>query len=372
MSSAEPSFVPISVVRLPHTAERAVVDVLRSGRLAQGEQVAAFEEEFAALHGVPHAVAVNSGTAALVGALSALGIGPGDEVLTTPFSFVATVNAILAVGARPCFVDIGDSDFGLDPAAVEAAITPATAAILVVHLFGQCADMRSLTAVAQRHGLAVVEDAAQAHGARFGRTSAGAFGVGCFSFYGTKNLTTGEGGMVTTRDSALADRLRLLRNHGMASRYEYVRAGHNWRLTDLAAAIGRAQLPHYDDVVARRTANAAALTAGLDDLDELLLPVEQPGRRHVWHQYTVQVRDGWRDELATGLAGRGVGSAVHYPTVLADLDHVAGVARGADAVPTSRRCAQSVLSIPVHHHLSEPDIERIVWATRDALRPNHR
>lgn len=360
------------MVRLPHIAERAMVDVLRSGRLAQGEQVAAFEAEFAALHGVPHAVAVNSGTAALVGALSALGIGPGDEVLTTPFSFVATVNAILEVGARPRFVDIDDRDFALDPAAVEAAITPATAAILVVHLFGQCADMGSLTAVAARHGLALVEDAAQAHGARFGVASAGAFGVGCFSFYATKNLTTGEGGMVTTHDVGLAERLRLLRNHGMASRYEYVRAGHNWRMTDLAAAIGRAQLPDYDDVVARRTANAVALTEGLRDLDELLLPAEQPGRRHVWHQYTVRVRGGRRDALAAGLADRGIGSAVHYPAVLADLTHVAGVARGGDAIPTARRCAESVVSIPVHHHLTAGEIERIVWATRDALRGSSR
>jgi dTDP-4-amino-4,6-dideoxygalactose transaminase len=359
-------------VQLPSGTDQAVLDVLRSGLLAQGEQVAAFEQEFAALHGVAHAVAVCNGTTALVAALTALGIGPGDEVITTPFSFVATVNAVLAVGARPRFADIRVDDFGLDPAAVEAAITPATAAILVVHLFGQCADMGALGDIATRHGLALVEDAAQAHGASFAGRHAGTFGVGCFSFYGTKNLTTGEGGMVTVPDLASAERLRRLRNHGMVARYEYTAMGHNWRMTEMAAAIGRVQLPGYEAVVARRSRNAARLTTGLAGLDQVVTPVELPGRRHVWHQYTVRLTGAKRDEVVGRLATHGVGSAVHYPQVLCDLAHVdAGTGR-APEVPTARAMASSVLSVPVHHHLTDAEVERVVWASRDALRPSRR
>jgi perosamine synthetase len=234
--------IPISAVCLGPEVEQSVLDVLRSGQLTQGARVAAFERAFAEFCGVPHAVAVNNGTTALTAALEGLGIGPGDEVLTSPLTFVATVNAVLSTGARVRFADVRAQDFTLDPEAVQDALTARTSVLMPVHLFGQTADMDALVDVAATRQMHLVEDAAQAHGARFRQRAAGAFGVGCFSFYATKNLTTGEGGMVTTRDTDLADRLRLIRNHGMRTRYEYEVVGHNYRMTDLAAAVGIPQL----------------------------------------------------------------------------------------------------------------------------------
>ena len=363
--------IAISAVQLGPDVERSVLDVLRSGHLAQGERVAAFERAFADFCGVPHAVAVNNGTTALTAALEGLGIGPGDEVLTSPLTFVATVNAVLSTGARVCFADIGVGDFALAPDAVEDALTERTSVLMPVHLFGQTADMGALVDVATTHGMHLVEDAAQAHGARFRQRAAGAFGVGCFSFYATKNLTTGEGGMVTTRDAALAERLRLIRNHGMRARYEYEVVGHNYRMTDLAAAVGLPQLARYPEQVERRRRNAARLVERLDGLPGLVVPRVMAGRDHVWHQFTVLVTEEarvGRSELAAALSERGVGSGIYYPKLVPEYPCYAEhplVVRG--ETPVAARVARQCLSLPVHGGLLPDDVDRVADVVREIM-----
>jgi len=248
--------IPITVVSVGPEEEKLVLEVLRSGHLAQGPVVEEFESRFAAAHDVGHAVAVNNGTSALVATLEALGIGPGDEVITSPFTFGATLNAILESGATARFADI-DENCCLDPDATEHLIGPRTRVIMPVHLYGLPADMPRFERLAAEHGLGLVEDAAQAHGARVGGRAVGSFGIGCFSFYATKNITSGEGGMVTTNDEEVADRLRVLRNQGMRARYQYELAGHNYRLTDLQAAIALPHLLRLGAVNDSRRANAA-------------------------------------------------------------------------------------------------------------------
>lgn len=363
--------IPISSVALGPEIETSVLEALRSGQIAQGAKVAEFERGFADLCGVPHAVAVNNGSTALTAALHGLGVGPDDEVLTSPFTFIATVNAILATGARVRFADIHSGDFNVDPAAVASAVTARTTVLMPVHLFGQTADMDPLLALAAERGLKVVEDAAQAHGATYGGRAAGAFGVGCFSFYATKNITTGEGGMITTADDALADRLRVIRNQGMRARYEYELVGHNYRLTDLAAAVGLPQLATYPQQVARRRANAERLGALLADVPGLVLPGVLPRRTHVWHQYTVLVTDEARvrrDEVVGALAERGVGSGVYYPKLAFDYEAYREhpLVEPADA-PVAARVARQCLSLPVHARLSADDVERVAAAVRDVL-----
>ena len=363
--------IPISVVDLPPETEALVLEVVRSGRLAQGPMVERLEGAVAELCGVPHAVAVSNGTVSLVAALEALDIGPGDEVVTSPFTFVATLNAILERGATATFADITADDLCIDPAAADAAVGSATRALMPVHLYGQAADMAPLMATAERHGLAVVEDAAQAHGATDDGQPVGSFGVGSFSFYATKNLTTGEGGMVTTSDDAVADRLRLLRNQGMRARYQYELAGHNLRMTELQAAVGLPQLERYPAAVAARRANAAALTEGLDGIEGLVTPSVREGATHVWHQYTVRITDAaslGRDEVVEALGERGVGAGIYYPRLVFDYDCYRdhpGV-RTAD-VPEAARAAAEVVSLPVHPGLSEADRDQIVTTVREVL-----
>ncbi|MEX1105601.1 MAG: DegT/DnrJ/EryC1/StrS family aminotransferase [Ilumatobacteraceae bacterium] len=363
--------IPISTVQLGPEVEAAVLEVLRSGIIAQGPKVAALEAAFAALCQVPHAVAVNNGTTALVAAFEALGVQAGDEVVTSPFTFVATVNAALEAGATVRFADIRDDDFCLDATTVEPALTNRTTVLAPVHLYGQCADMEPIAALAQAHGLAIVEDAAQAHGATFGGRPAGSWGVATFSFYATKNIATGEGGMVTTADDAVADRLRVLRNQGMRQRYVYEIAGHNWRMTDLQAALALPQMATYDAAVAARRANASTLSAGLADVPGLTVPSELPGRGHVWHQYTVRVGPDAaisRDALIDALTADGIGCGIYYPRVIGDYDcyrvHPRVIA--ADT-PVARRVATEVVSLPVHPYLTAPQLDQIVDAVRRAL-----
>jgi perosamine synthetase len=362
--------IPITVVDVSD-AEPLVSEVLRSGAIAQGPMVKRFEDGFAKVAGVEHAVAVNSGTTALVASIQVLGLQPGDEVITSPFTFVATLNAILEAGATARFADIRTDDFCVDPDAVAAAITPRTKAIMPVHLYGQMADMGRLAPLAKEHGLAVVEDAAQAVGATADGHPAGSYGLGCFSLYATKNITTAEGGVITTDDDELADRLRVLRNQGMRARYQYEVAGHNYRMTDLHAAVGIPQLEKLPEITERRQRNAEALSKGLAGVPGLRVPEVLPGRTHVWHQYTVQVTEDaalTRDELSAKLIERGVGNGIYYPKVAFDYDcyrDLPGVI--ASDVPVATRIAQQALSLPVHPKLTDAETETVVATVRDLL-----
>ncbi|MGI8682210.1 MAG: DegT/DnrJ/EryC1/StrS family aminotransferase [Mycobacteriales bacterium] len=363
--------IPVSAVDVSG-AEGLVLEVLASGMLAQGPKVRRFEEEFAELTGVRHGVAVNNGTTALVAALQVLDLRPGDEVVTSPFTFVATLNAILEAGATAVFADIREEDFCVDPNAVEAAVGPRTRVLMPVHLYGQCADMAAVTAIAQRHGLHVVEDAAQAHAATVCGRRAGSFGLGCFSFYGTKNVTTGEGGMITTDDDSLADRLRVLRNQGMRERYVYEVAGHNYRMTELQAAIALPQLARLEQTTARRRANAARLIEALSGIAGLRVPGQLPGRGHVWHQFTVLVTEEspvTRDEFAERLRKRGVGCGIYYPRVVFDYDCYRDSPRvRASDVPVATAAAARAVSLPVHPRLTEDDLGTVIDVVREVLK----
>ena len=355
--------IPISRPDLGPAEEQAVIEVLRSGLLAMGHRTQEFEEAWAAYCGVRHAVFLTNGTVALEAVLRALGIGPGDEVVTVSFTFNATVSAILLVGARPVFVDIRADDFCMDPDRVAAAITPRTKAILPVHLYGLMADMDPLVEIAERHDLAIVEDAAQAHGATYNGRRAGQFGPAMFSLYATKNLMTGEGGFATTDDDALADGIRLYRNHGMRVRYHHESLGTNLKPTDIAAALGLAQLALLDERTARRRRNAARLTDGLQGY---LTPRVPEGRGHAWHQYTMRF-PGERKQVADGLTERGIGTLVYYPVPVHRQDYLQAFVPGAAELdlPVTNRLADEVLSIPVRPNLEEPELEAVIDAVRE-------
>jgi dTDP-4-amino-4,6-dideoxygalactose transaminase len=363
--------INISEVRLGADEEALLLEVVRSGRLAQGPMVEHLEGQFADAHQAEFAVAVSNGTVALVAAMLALELEPGDEVITSPFSFIATLNSILEAGATARFADVGE-DFCLDPASVEDLIGPRTKAILPVHLYGLPADMDALSEIARRHGLAIIEDAAQAHGAKVGDRPVGTYGMACFSLYATKNITSGEGGIITTNDASLADLLRVLRNQGMRARYEYVVAGHNYRMTELQAAIAIPQLRRLNQITTRRRDNAARLTQGLTGIAGLRLPVEPKGRTHVYHQYTVRLGQDAacdRDQLAKRLAEAGVGSGIYYPKLMHDYDSYSNhplVVR--DSTPLAASIATEVLSLPVHQHLSDEDLDAVAEAVTAALR----
>jgi perosamine synthetase len=355
--------IPISRVDFGPEEEASVLEVLRSGMIAQGPKVAEFESAFAEAFGATHAVAVNNGTTALIAAMEVLDLGPGDEVITTPFTFVATVNAVLSTGASVRFADIRTDDFNIDPASVEALVTDRTKAIVPVHLYGQMADMAPIMAIAERHGLAVVEDSAQSHGAMYDGRFAGTFGIGTFSFYATKNIATGEGGMITTSDDAVADKLRVLRNQGMRARYQYEFPGNNYRLTDLQAAVGVPQLARYEGIVEARQRNAAALTSRLEGVHGIVPPRQLEGRRHVWHQYTIRVTEDagiTRDQLSAQLVEDGVGSGVYYPALIGDYAAYQGHPQiGTEETPVAAEVVGQVLSLPVHPHVGDDGVALI-------------
>lgn len=363
--------IPITVVEFGKEEEDLVLEVIRSGNVAQGPKVQELETRFAELVGVKHAVAVNNGTTALVAALQVLDLEPGDEVVTSPFTFVATLNAILEAGATARFADISEDDYNVTAATLAEAIGERTRVLMPVHLYGQIADMAGISALAHDRGLALVEDTAQSHGSTQDGRGAGSFGLGTFSFYATKNITTGEGGIITTNDDVLADRLRVLRNQGMRARYQYEVAGHNYRMTDLQAALGLPQLGRYDGIVAARQANAERLRAGLADIPGILPPAQLPGRRHVWHQFTLRVTPEsgiTREELSAKLGEAGVGSGIYYPKLVFDYDCYrdrADVVSG--EFPVAERVVREVLSIPVHPGLQAADLDAVVEAIRKAV-----
>lgn len=335
--------------------ERAAVDrVLTSGMLAQGPEVKAFEDEFAELVAGRHCIAVNSGTSALHMAFIAAGIGPGDEVIVPSFSFAATANSVALAGATPVFADIERDHFNLDPLAAEAAITERTKAIMPVHLYGHPAAMVEFDRLCKKRGLLLLEDAAQAHAASLNGTPVGAFGVaGSFSFYPTKNMTSGEGGMVTTADPQIARTLRLLRNQGMEQRYKNEVVGFNTRMTDIHAAIGRVQLKKLHGWTQQRQNNAAFMNAHLQGV---IVPPVAPNAVHVYHQYTIRIVDHDRDAFAEELTKRGVGNGVYYPT---PIHRLPSFGLGID-LPATEAVARECLSLPVHPALTEADLETIV------------
>lgn len=353
--------IPIAKPLIGEEEKQAVLEVLESGMLAQGPRVQALEEAFAGYCGVKYAVATSSGTTALHVALLAHGIGPGDEVITTPFTFIASANSILYVGARPVFVDIDPTTFNICPDFLEAAITPRTKAIMPVHLFGLPADMDPILEVAERYGLVVIEDACQAHGAEYKGKRVGSFGTGCFSFYPTKNITTAEGGIITTNDESIAEKCRVIRQHGMRRRYYHDELGFNFRMSDVHAAIGLAQLRKLEQFNEVRIANARYLS---EHLRGVVVPVVPEGRRHVFHQYTVRVPDGRRDVVLDGLRERGIGTAVYYPVPVHQQQFYRDMGYNL-ALPEAEKAAQEVLSLPVHPGLSRADLEEIVEAVNE-------
>lgn len=350
---------------LEDTAE-SVLAVLRSGQLAQGTVVREFENAFARYVGVRHAVACNSGTSALFLALLAHGIGPGDEVITSAFTFIATINAILYVGATPRLVDV-DGSFNLDPAQVQAAITPNTKAVLPVYLYGQMAEMAELDDIARRHNLVILEDACQAHGAAYDGKFAGTFGSGCFSFYATKNMTTGEGGMLTTNEDEIADRARRLLNHGMQKRYQYRELGYNLRLTEIAAAIGIKQLARLDAMNRLRQENARYFDDHLISIRGLVLPRVLPRRTHVYHQYTLRLLPEFaltRAQFINALDACGIGSAIYYPQPVYEYPYLRDNAWARVRLTEAEMLSQQVVSIPVHPALDSGDREKIAETIR--------
>lgn len=342
---------------------QAVLEVLETGQLAQGPRVAMLERRFAEQCCTKHAIAVSSGTAALHLALLAHGVGPGDEVITSPFSFVATASSIMMTGAKPLFADVREDDFCLDPASVRRLLSPRTRAIIGVHLFGQPFDVDAVSRCAADAGVPLIEDAAQAIGGRYGGRPVGSFGTGCFSLYATKNIMCGEGGIVTTNDGILDEQVRLLRSHGASQQYQHVRLGYNLRMNDLCAAIGVAQLAKLERFTCRRRENAAFLDARIQGTK---LPRELPGRYHVYHQYTVRIeRD--RDGVAARLHHAGVGTGVFYRTPIHKQPFVRE-AVGDVSCPVAERLANEVLSLPVHPSVTDQELLQVVTALNGAVR----
>ncbi len=349
--------IPISKPFIGDEEKAAVMAVLDSGMLAQGPRVAEFERRFAALCEVKHAVATSSGTTALHLALLANDIGPGDEVITTPFTFIASVNTILFVGAKPVFVDIDPKTFNINPALIEAAITPRTKAIMPVHLYGYMCDMAAIERIAANHDMVIIEDACQAVGATFQGRKAGSIGTGAFSLYATKNVMSAEGGMITTDSDEVAELCRMLRSHGMKRRYYHEMVGYNFRMTDLHAAIGLAQMDRLEAFVERRRANAAFLNA---KIESVVTPKVSDGYEHVWHQYTIRL-DGGRDRDAAvrQLNEGGVGTGIFYPIPA----HQHGYMRelvGDLHLSAVEQVAKEVISLPVHPLLERADLLKIV------------
>jgi dTDP-4-amino-4,6-dideoxygalactose transaminase len=338
--------------------DAAVARVLEHGQFVLGREVAAFEEEFAAYSHSPHAIGVNSGTSALHLALLATGIGPGDEVITTPYTFFAPVAAIGYVGAMPVLVDIDPRTFNIDVSQIESRITGRTRAILPVHLYGQPADMDPILEIARKHRLVVIEDAAQAHGAEYHGRRAGSIGdIGCFSFYPTKNLgAAGEGGMVTTANAEYAQRIRLLRDLGQESKYRPVVKGYNYRLPAIQAAILRVKLQRLEQWNEARRAHAALYDRLLEDAG-VVRPLVSPGVRHVYHLYTI--RSNERDHLRETLEVAGIQTAIHYPAPVHLLPAYTDPRYRLGDLPVSEACAKSVLCLPMHPYLDPAQVKQV-------------
>jgi dTDP-4-amino-4,6-dideoxygalactose transaminase len=356
--------IPIARPDLGAEEIAAVTEVIESGMVAQGKRVKELEDAWAEFVGVRHAIATANGTLALMAIFSGIGLEPGDEVITVSHTFAATANAILSTGATPVFVDIEPDTSLIDAKKIERAIGPRTRAICPVHLFGLVADMEMIGAIADRHGLLVVEDACQAHGATFRGRMAGSFGIGAFSLYATKNMTTAEGGFITTNDDRLADWFRLYRNQGMRARYQFEMLGYNYRMTDLAAAIGLAQFAKLTRNTARRQAIAARYDEAFGELP-IGLPITPDGRTHVFHQYTLDV-GGARDAILADLREAGVGADIYYPIPVHRQSYI--MERGLHAeLPITDAAASRTLALPMYPGLTDAEQDEVIEALRGAV-----
>lgn len=354
-------FIPIAKPVIGEEESKAVESVLYSGMLTQGEAVKRFEDAFSAYLGVKNSVACINGTVALDLALKAIDIGPEDEVISPAFTFIATANAILYQGAKPVFVDVDPRTFNIDPRDLQEKITTRTKAIIGVHLYGQPFDLRAVQQICDDNRLALIEDCAQAHGAEYSGRRVGGFGIGCFSFYPTKNMTTGEGGMITTNDDQLAAKLRLMRNHGDTGKYNHVTLGYNYRMTNIQGAIGQVQLKSLESFNRKRIKNAEFLNENID-LEGLTTPFKEPGVRHVYNQYVVRVEDGnsaSRDRLMEYLGSKGIGCAVHYPKPVYRQPLYTQLGLDGVVCPVAEDVSQRVMSLPVHPSLALDDLEYI-------------
>ena len=367
---SDPRPVPVidlksQLARVRPEVDEAVSRVLTSTAFVGGADVRELEREFAAFCGTAHACAVANGTDALQLALRAYGIGPGDEVVTVANTFIATGEAILLVGARPVFVDVDEATHTMDPAKLETAITPRTRLVLPVHLYGHPAEMTAINAVAARHRLPVLEDAAQAHGAAWQGRRAGALGhAACFSFYPTKNLgACGDAGMVVSSDADFVGRVRQIANHGAGShRYDNLVLGTNSRLDSLQAAILRVKLRHLERWNGERASRAARYSEALRDLPGITLPRELPGARSCWHLYTIRARE--RDALASHLQSRGIGTAIHYPRPIHLQPSMSGAGGRPGDLPVSERLCREVLCLPLYAELETADLDRVAAEVR--------
>lgn len=359
--------IPIAKPLLGKEEIDAVTEVLSSGMIAQGPKVEEFELAFSEYTGCEYAAAVNSGTAALHIALLAHGIGKGDEVITSPFSFIATANSILYTEGKPVFADIEPDTYNIDPEKIKEKITSKTRAIIPVHLYGHPADMKAIMEIAEDKKLIVIEDACQSHGAEFHGKRVGSFGTGAFSFYPTKNMTTSEGGMLTTDDKEIAEKAKMIRAHGSKVRYLHEMLGFNLRMTDIAAAIGLVQLGKLDKFTAARQENAEMLSAGLKGIPGLVPSITKTGCTHVFHQYTVRAKK--RDQLAAFLKEKDIGTGIHYPIPIHKQPLYKELGYK-DSLPVSEKAVEEVLSLPVHPALSRADVQTIVEATKEFYAKN--
>ena len=358
--------VPIAKPLIGDEEIENVVEVLKSGMIAQGPKVEEFEQKFAKWVGAEYGIAVNSGTAALHTAMLSCGIGEGDEVITTPFTFIASGNSILYTKATPVFVDIDLKTYTINSDLIEEKITENTKAILPVQLYGQSANMDKINEIAEKYGLIVIEDAAQAHGATCNGKKVGSMGdMSCFSFYPTKNMTTSEGGMITTDDEDLAENARIFRAHGASVRYHHDAIGYNFRMTDIAAAIGLAQLEKIDNFNAKRITNASYLNEGLKDVDGIITPYAAYGSKHVYHQYTIRVEKGKRDDWVEIINSCGVACGIHYPIPLYNQPIYKTLGISAEC-PKADLAADNVISLPVHPALTQNDLDMVIEAVKKA------
>lgn len=362
--------IPITKVEIGERERQLVAEVLQSGGLAQGKYVAEFEKMFGHMIMSKYTVATSNGTTALFLAMKTLGIGEGDEVITTPFTFAATVNSILETGATVRLVDIEEDSFLINCNELGSMSQSHIRAIVPVHMFGQPADMDLICSFAERHDLRIIEDAAQAHFATFQGRAVGTFDVGCFSFYATKNVTCGEGGMVSTNRGDEFEWLRILRNQGMRDRYDYAVPGYNFRMTELQAAIGLGQLERAEAMIVGRRLNARLLSSLLADIDEITVPFVKSNREHAWHQFTIKLDIDVLDRahFVEILNARGIGTGIYYPRSITEYEAYSGHPRVlCDDDSIARRVARQVVSLPIGPYLEARDLEEIAIACKIAV-----